>query len=554
MHRDHRSRPRSRPRAAPRWVRRITNPNAKFLFTFLFIVWAVGLRRSALQLVPHVGASSPYGALGLIALFIGLLHHDGPPLGGDRGVAPASRAPLERARAAAPTRGRPRCAQTDRPPRRPQRPALARQEESRVASTRRCPRPVPSSCLAPPAAPSAVLRRLRPVRDAAGLRPGGPDGDGRPRLRLRRGPSRSTAEHQRRTSTAVDAASDRVVTAEAATSVGGQSDPLRDRRPPGPGDARTRLAAIRAEPPGPARPARRRRPRSTPRWPTRRPILWVAGNVHGGEESGADARCTPCTSWPPGPTASSSGILDQRHRRHPADPEPRRPRDRPRRNLYGFDMNRDWFARTQPETDGKLEVIRRVPADAVHRRPRVRAGRTTSSRRTPIPSTTRSRTRPTTGSTSCTARRSSTQFDAEGIKYFHGAPYDFFAIDLRRHRPDRRLPRRRDDLREGERRPDRRARARAVHLDLGVARRPAPTAARRGRRRPGATRTSRRTSRASPASSRPNAVFEPRHKLYQPVPDVDGPPLLPARRPGPRLRAAAARPPPPADGRRGPRS
>ena len=24
------------------WVRKVTNPNAKFLFTFLFIVWAVG--------------------------------------------------------------------------------------------------------------------------------------------------------------------------------------------------------------------------------------------------------------------------------------------------------------------------------------------------------------------------------------------------------------------------------------------------------------------------------------------------------------------------------
>jgi hypothetical protein len=51
-----------------RWVRRVTNPNAKFLFTFLFIVWAVGFG-IALQLVPHVGASTPYGGLGLIALF-----------------------------------------------------------------------------------------------------------------------------------------------------------------------------------------------------------------------------------------------------------------------------------------------------------------------------------------------------------------------------------------------------------------------------------------------------------------------------------------------------
>lgn len=53
-----------------RWVRRITNPNAKFLFTVLFIVWSVGFG-IGLQLVPHTGASSPYGAIGLIALFSG---------------------------------------------------------------------------------------------------------------------------------------------------------------------------------------------------------------------------------------------------------------------------------------------------------------------------------------------------------------------------------------------------------------------------------------------------------------------------------------------------
>jgi len=52
------------------WVRRLTNPNAKFLFTFLFIGWAV-VFGIGLQLVPHVGASTPYGGLGLIALFSG---------------------------------------------------------------------------------------------------------------------------------------------------------------------------------------------------------------------------------------------------------------------------------------------------------------------------------------------------------------------------------------------------------------------------------------------------------------------------------------------------
>jgi hypothetical protein len=52
------------------WVRRITNPNAKFLFTFLIIAWAL-VFGIGLQLVPHTGANSPYGGIGLIALFSG---------------------------------------------------------------------------------------------------------------------------------------------------------------------------------------------------------------------------------------------------------------------------------------------------------------------------------------------------------------------------------------------------------------------------------------------------------------------------------------------------
>jgi hypothetical protein len=52
------------------WVRRITGPNGKFVFGFLFLVWAV-VFGVGLQLVPHIGANSPYGGLGLIALFSG---------------------------------------------------------------------------------------------------------------------------------------------------------------------------------------------------------------------------------------------------------------------------------------------------------------------------------------------------------------------------------------------------------------------------------------------------------------------------------------------------
>jgi hypothetical protein len=52
------------------WVRRITGPNAKWLFGLLFLGWAV-VFGIGLQLVPHEGANSPYGGLGLIAMFSG---------------------------------------------------------------------------------------------------------------------------------------------------------------------------------------------------------------------------------------------------------------------------------------------------------------------------------------------------------------------------------------------------------------------------------------------------------------------------------------------------
>ena len=53
------------------WTRRITGPNGKWFFGLLFLLWAV-VFGVGLQLVPHEGASSPYGGLGLIALFSGV--------------------------------------------------------------------------------------------------------------------------------------------------------------------------------------------------------------------------------------------------------------------------------------------------------------------------------------------------------------------------------------------------------------------------------------------------------------------------------------------------
>ena len=45
-------------------------PTTKMLFGLLFLGWAI-VFGIGLQLVPHEGANSPYGGLGLIAMFTG---------------------------------------------------------------------------------------------------------------------------------------------------------------------------------------------------------------------------------------------------------------------------------------------------------------------------------------------------------------------------------------------------------------------------------------------------------------------------------------------------
>jgi len=52
------------------WTRPITGPNGKLLFTGLLIAWAI-VFFIGLNAVPQEGASSPYGGLGLIAMFSG---------------------------------------------------------------------------------------------------------------------------------------------------------------------------------------------------------------------------------------------------------------------------------------------------------------------------------------------------------------------------------------------------------------------------------------------------------------------------------------------------
>ena len=90
-------------------------------------------------------------------------------------------------------------------------------------------------------------------------------------------------------------------------------------------------------------------------------IVWIAGNVHGGEKSGADAALKTLYEL----AAGTSCAVRQRNDNLitvilPTQNPDGRDASR-RQNEFGFDLNRDWFARTQPETDSKIELIREFP-------------------------------------------------------------------------------------------------------------------------------------------------------------------------------------------------
>ena len=156
-------------------------------------------------------------------------------------------------------------------------------------------------------------------------------------------------------------------------------------------------------------------------------ILWVAANVHGGEESGADASLHALYEL----AARDDCVVDEIIANALVVILPTQNPDGrelgQRRNVNGFDMNRDWFARTQPETDGKLEVVREYPpmlfidahefgladyffppnADPEYHEIPDQAHDWINELYSPA---------------------IVDQFNQESIKFFHGAPYDFFAI------------------------------------------------------------------------------------------------------------------------------
>jgi hypothetical protein len=90
-------------------------------------------------------------------------------------------------------------------------------------------------------------------------------------------------------------------------------------------------------------------------------ILWLAGNVHGNEESGADADLRILYELADRDDCAATQILDNAIVVLAPTQNPDGREAETRRNHYDFDLNRDWFARTQPETDGKLELLRQYP-------------------------------------------------------------------------------------------------------------------------------------------------------------------------------------------------
>jgi len=90
-------------------------------------------------------------------------------------------------------------------------------------------------------------------------------------------------------------------------------------------------------------------------------ILWVAGNVHGGEESGTDASLRVLYELADRDDCAARRVLDNAVVVILPTQNPDGREADTRRNAYGFDMNRDWFARTQPETDGKLAALQDYP-------------------------------------------------------------------------------------------------------------------------------------------------------------------------------------------------
>src|SRR5437763_1176305 len=159
---------------------------------------------------------------------------------------------------------------------------------------------------------------------------------------------------------AVDKASDRVLSGTMATSVLGQPLPYAvvtsDKQA-----RRGTLEEIADEIRGLRDPREMRADRARRIAADRSAIVWIAANVHGGETSGADAALKTLYELAAGRSCQVRQHNDNLVTVIVPTQNPDGRDALRRQNEYGFDMNRDWFARTQPETDGKIELLRRFP-------------------------------------------------------------------------------------------------------------------------------------------------------------------------------------------------
>jgi Zinc carboxypeptidase len=158
---------------------------------------------------------------------------------------------------------------------------------------------------------------------------------------------------------AVDAASTRVKTVRVATSAGGR--PITAAFVSLPAQlAKSRLDALSTG----LRKLRSGRPSEAEarKFASKQPaVAWIAGGVHGNEPSGADASLRLLYDL-----AARTDCANEARLKNlvtvllPVQNPDGRAADE-RANSAGFDLNRDWFAMTQPELSGKVALLERFP-------------------------------------------------------------------------------------------------------------------------------------------------------------------------------------------------
>lgn len=92
-------------------------------------------------------------------------------------------------------------------------------------------------------------------------------------------------------------------------------------------------------------------------------IVWITANIHGNEPSGCDAALQLLWHMSDRIDCAAEQILKNVLLIILPTQNPDGREANTRRNANGFDMNRDWFAQTQPETDGKMRLVQQyLPA------------------------------------------------------------------------------------------------------------------------------------------------------------------------------------------------